>query len=67
MICTGMSTWPYRRPGVRSLDQAKQNVVDFYPVVGITENLTGFFQVLEHLTPEMFTCATRNFQTEGRY
>ncbi len=59
-----MSSCPYRHPGVRSLEQAKRNVVDFYPVVGIMENLTGFFQVLEHLIPEMFASASSIFNQE---
>lgn len=52
---------------MQSLEQAKRNVVDFYPVVGIMENLAGFFQVLERLIPEMFTSASRIFnQKKGR-
>ncbi len=66
-FCICASTCPYRRPGVQSLEQAKRNVVDFYPVVGIMENLTGFFQVLEHLIPEMFASASRIFtKKEGK-
>jgi len=48
-----------------ALAQAKNNLVSKYLVVGVTEDLNAFVQVLETLLPEFFTGATDFFQISG--
>jgi dermatan/chondrotin sulfate uronyl 2-O-sulfotransferase UST len=45
------------------LQIAKQNVERYYTVVGITEDLESFFQLLEHYFPEMFRGAVDVYRT----
>ena len=49
------------------LKRAKQVVRDSYMVVGVTEDLHGFMEVLEALMPRFFTNATYAFHRVGKY
>ena len=50
-------------PGSRStLQIAKHHVAKYYRVIGVTEDLESFFQLLEYEYPEMFTGALHVFR-----
>lgn len=44
-----------------ALNQAKQNVVQYFAVVGLAEDLETFFSVLEFLLPQYFTGASQAY------
>lgn len=48
-----------------ALNQAKQNLVEHYLVVGVTEELEDFVAMLEAVLPRLFRGATRHF-LEGK-
>jgi len=49
-----------------ALAQAKHNLVNNYAVVGVTEELDSFVQVLEHLFPTFFNGATQFLEQSGK-
>ena len=46
---------------IEALEEAKKNVEMFYPVVGITEDMTKTLKVLEAKMPEMFAGASAEY------
>ncbi len=56
----------FRTPSEASLQRAKQNVIQYYTLVGIAEELPGFMQVLEHIAPRYFKSAHKVFTDNGK-
>ena len=50
-----------------SLLKAKYNVDRYFKVVGILEDLSGFFEVLENLMPDMFTGIRKMYNETGAH
>ena len=49
----------------RALQMAKQNVIDYYPVVGVTEMFNETLEVLETKLPTYFHGATKAYKEIG--
>lgn len=57
-----MSCLSAREPGNQwALQKAKDNLVNNYLVVGVTERLTEFVEVMEAVLPRYFKGATKKF------
>ncbi len=55
-------------PGNRwALEQAKKNLVDKYFLVGVTEELEAFVEVLEATLPGFFAGATKIFRESSQF
>lgn len=54
--------YPCREPGnAWALQKAKDNLLQHYLVVGVTERLTEFVAVMEVVLPRFFKGATKRF------
>ena len=56
-----------RVPSIAALNEAKYNVDKHFAVVGVMEDLHGFFQILEYLFPDYFRGASALFYDHGEY
>ena len=52
---------------VTAVEQAKQNIVRYHSVVGVTEDLTGFYTLLEYMHPRYFKGILQYQKRVGKY
>ncbi|CAF4003780.1 unnamed protein product [Adineta steineri] len=48
-----------------ALQKAKQNIIDYYTVIGIVEELYNFLFVLEHIIPKYFANICQTYMSNG--
>lgn len=53
-------------PSFQSLSEAKRNVERYYALVGLTENISAFMSLLEHIVPQYFKSARRVYEHRKR-
>ena len=57
----------YRVPSKLALETAKMNVEKYFPVVGLTSDLSNFFYVLDYKIPNFFRDSYSLYKQLGKF
>ena len=66
-MCYNHRTISCRSNRTNAVKQAKRNIVKYHSVVGVTEELTGFYTLLAYMHPHYFKGILRFQKRTGKY